>query len=253
MRRPSFLPRISLHRPGFDVLTLLSLVLLVVHAVVEISGGKTALMAAGFYESVGLSRPGVLAGKGWQFLTYLFFHGSWEHVLLNCMVIYLIGGRVLHILGARAFTRIFFGGALGGGLLHIFLNPSYPLGEGVTPLHPPLVGASGGMMALLMALVSLSPDSRMWPLMVSGRNLGRGLMFATFILFLLTPGLKIPILKAVGEWLAGSGGMALLFQTSHICHLGGGRISILYAHRLLRPVSLKHLQRDRKRREGAGG
>ena len=253
MRRPSFLPRVSLHRPGSDVLTLLSLVLLVVHAVVVIRGGATALVAGGFYESVGLSRPGVLAGKGWQFLTYLFFHGSWPHVLLNCMVIYLIGGRVLHILGARAFTRIFFGGALGGGLLHVLLSPVYPLGEGVTPLHPPLVGASGGMMALLMALVSLSPDSRMWPLMVSGKNLGRGLMFATLILFLLTPGLKIPVLGAVGEWLAFSSGMAPLFKASHICHLGGGVIGMLYAHRLLRPVSLKDLQRDRKRREEAGG
>ena len=108
-------------------------------------------------------------------------------------------------------------------------------------------------MALLMALVSLSPDSRMWPLMVSGKNLGRGLMFSTLILFLLTPGLKIPILQAVGEWLAFSGGMAPLFQASHICHLGGGMIGMFCAHRLLRPVSLKDLQRDRKRREEAGG
>ena len=253
MRRPSFLPRISLHRPGFDILTLLCLVLLAVHVAVVVGGGETALVAGGFYESVGLSRPGVLAGKGWQFLTYPFFHGNWPHLLLNWMVIYMIGGRVLHILGARAFTRIFFGGAVGGGLLHVLLFPSYPLGEAITPPHLPLVGASGGMMALLIVLVSLSPDSRMWPLMVSGRNLGRGLMFSTLILFLLTPGLKIPILKAAGEWLAGSGGMAPLFQASHICHFGGGLVGMLYAHRLLRPVSLKHLQRDRKRREEAGG
>ena len=253
MRHPSFLPRVSLHRPGSDVLTLLSLVLLVVHAVVEIRGGATALGAGGFYESVGLSRPGALAGKGWQFLTYLFFHGSWEHVLLNCMVIYLIGGRVLHILGARAFTRIFLGGALGGGLLHVLLFPSYPLGEGITPPHLPLVGASGGMMALLMALVSLSPDSRMWPLMVSGRNLGRGLMLSSLVLFLLTPGLKIPVLEAAGQWLARNGEMGPLFRVSHICHFGGGLVGMLYAHRLLRKsVSLEDLRRDRKRREGVG-
>ncbi|NRB26812.1 MAG: rhomboid family intramembrane serine protease [Roseibacillus sp.] len=258
MRRPSFLPRISLHRPGFDILTLLCLVLLVVHVVVVVGGevvggGVKGLVAAGFYETIGLSRPGVLAGKGWQFLTYPFFHGNWPHLLLNWMVIYMIGGRVLHILGMRAFTRIFFGGALGGGLLHVLLFPSYPLGEGITPPHLPLVGASGGMMALLMALVSLSPDSRMWPLMVSGRNLGRGLMFSTLILFLLTPGLKIPVLEAAGQWLASNGEMGPLFQVSHICHFGGGLVGMLYAHRLLRKsVSLEDLRRDRKRREGVG-
>ena len=250
MRRPSFLPRISLHRPGFDNLTLLCLVLLVVHVVVVMCGGVAALVAAGFYETVGLSRPGALAGKGWQFLTYPFFHGTWPHLLLNWMIIYMIGGRVVHILGARAFTKIFFGGAVGGGLLHVLLFPGYPLGEGATPPHWPLVGASGGMMALLIALVSLSPDSRMWPLMVSGRNLGRGLMFSTLVLFLLTPGLKIPVLAAAGHWLASNGEMGSLFQVSHICHFGGGLVGMLYVHRLLRkPVSLEDLRRDRKRRE----
>ena len=241
-----------MHRPGPDALTLLALALLVVHVAVVMRGGVVFLGNGGLYESVGLSRPGVLAGKLWQFLTYLFFHGSWPHLLLNWLIIYLIGGRVLHMLGVKAFTTIFFGGAVGGGLLHVVLFPVYPLGEGVTPPHLPLVGASGGMMALLMAFVGLSPDSRMWPLMVSGRNLGRGLMMATLILFLLTPGMRIPGLKVVGEWMAGRGGMAPVFQISHICHLGGGLVGMFYVYRLLRPVSLERLQRDRKRREGSG-
>ena len=249
----SLLPRINLHRPGPDVLTLLSLFLLAVHLVVQICGGVAVLEAGGFYQAVGLSRPGVLAGKGWQFLTYPFLHGSWAHLLLNGAVIYAIGGRVLHILGARAFVRIFCLGALGGGLLHVLLFPVYPLGGDATPPHVPLVGASGGMMALLMAFVHLVPDSRMWPLMVSGRNLGRGLMLSTLGLFLMTPGLRIPVLQSGGEWLATNVMGGGLFLVSHICHFGGGLAGILYVRRLLRsPVSLEDLRRDRKRREEAG-
>ena len=198
----SLLPRVRLHRPGPDILTALSIFLLVVHLAVEMCGGVVTLEAGGFYQTAGLSRPGVLAGKGWQFLTYAFLHGSWTHFLLNVGLIYTIGGRVLNILGARAFLRIFCLGVLGGGILHVLLFPAYPLGGDTAPPHVPLVGASGGMMALLMAFVHLSPDSRMWPLMVSGRNLGRGLMLSTLALFLITPGLGIPGLHSSGEWLA---------------------------------------------------
>ena len=110
----SLLPRVRLHRPGPDILTALSIFLLVVHLAVEMCGGAVTLEAGGFYQTAGLSRPGVLAGKGWQFLTYAFLHGSWTHFLLNVGLIYTIGGRVLNILGARAFLRIFSGRTVAG-------------------------------------------------------------------------------------------------------------------------------------------
>lgn len=157
----------------------------------------------------------------------------------------------MHILGARAFAKIFFVGVLVGGMLHLLFYPRYPVGEDFSAAYIPLVGASGGLMALLMVITSLSPDSRMWPIMVSGRNLGRGLLLSTLILFLLTPGLKIPILSGMGKWLVQAGDLGVIFQISHICHFGGGVVGILYARRLLRsPVSLEDLRRARKRREG---
>ena len=251
MRRPNFLPGTSLHRPRLDVLTLLSLLLVAVHAVVAWQGGARVLVEKGFYDVVGLSKPGLLAGKVWHLLTYSLFHGYWMHLLLNLAVIYAVGGRVMRILGGRAFARIYLAGVLAGALLHVLLFPAYPLGEGHTPAQMPLVGASGGMMALLLALTSLSPDSRMWPLMVSGKNLGRGLMLSTLILFLLSPGLGIPVLGALGGLLRDEAGMGALFQVSHMCHFGGGLVGMIFARRLLcSPVSLEDLRRDRERREG---
>jgi len=252
MNHPRIIPRVSLHRPGFDVLTLLCAVLIVIQVMVEVSGGVMAHISGGLYETFGLSRPGISSGRVWQLFTHPFLHGSWMHLLLNGLMIFLMGGRVFHILGGRAFAKIFFGGVLAGGLLHVLLQPRFPLGEdGSMIADAPLVGASAGAIALLLALIILSPDSRMWPFMISGRNLGRGLLVATVILFVLTPGLNIPVLSAVGLWLTEKAGLEALFDISHICHFGGGLVGMVYARRLLHsPVSLEQLRRARKRREG---
>ena len=253
MRRVRFLPRPNLHRPGLDVLTLLCLGLVGVHLAIELAGGVDEMGSRGLYDRVGLSMPGMLKGWIWQLGTYGVFHGTWFHLLINVMIIYMIGGRVVHILGSRAFLRIFVGGLLAGGVVHLVLYPKYPLGEGLTTAYIPLVGASGGVMALFLALCGLSPDSRMWPLMISGKNLGRGLMLSALILMLMTPGLKVPFLGALGSQLVEGGGAALLFQVSHACHFGGGLVGLFFAARLLRaPVSLEDLRRARERREGAG-
>lgn len=255
MNRSSLLPRVSLHRPGLDAVTIVCVTLIAVQVVIEISGGVDLNIAGGLYEVFGLNRPGVLAGRVWQFATYPFLHGGWMHLLFNWLIIYLMGGRVSHILGGRAFAKIFFGGVIVGGLLHVVLQPKYPLGEGGPMIaYAPLVGASAGALALLLALTSLSPDSRMWPIMVSGKNLGRGLLVATLILFAFTPGLGIPILSDAGSWLAQSAGLASLFSVSHLCHFGGGLFGMIYVRRLLRsPVTLEELRRARERRERSEG
>ncbi|MFP6864663.1 MAG: rhomboid family intramembrane serine protease [Roseibacillus sp.] len=255
MSRPSLLPRVRLHRPGLDVLTALCVVFILVQVVVTSLGGVAKVGESGFYEIVGLRRPGLLDGQVWQLVTHPFVHAGWLHLMFNWLIVFLIGGRVHQILGGRACLKIFFGGVLAGSLLHLLFHPKFPLGElgpsGELAAWPPLVGASAGAMALLLALTSLSPDSRMWPLMVSGKNLGRGLLAASLILFALTPGLNLPVLSFIGSWLVKHAGSEALFQIGHIYHFGGGLVGMLYVRRLLRsPVSLQKLQRARERREG---
>ena len=251
MKRP-FLPlRLSVHQPGADWLTFLTALLVITHLVTEALGGPETIDATGFYSLFGLSRPGILGGQVWQLLTYSFLHGSLLHLIINVVVIYAIGGRVTRILGSWRTGGIYIGGVVGGGFLHILLFPANPLGTSMISSYLPLVGASGGMMALLIMLVSLSPDSRMWPLMISGKNLGRGVMLSALILFLFTPGLGFPGLSKVGNWVARDEALgASLFLISHPCHIGGGLVGLLFARRLLgEPVSLEELRRDRKKRE----
>jgi membrane associated rhomboid family serine protease len=248
MTRRSVFPRVRLHRPGVDSLTLLCALLILSQVLVTAFGGVEDLLNRGLYEVFGLSRTGLQEGRLWQVATHAFLHGSWFHLLLNGMVIFMIGGRVYDILGGRAFLKIAGGGVILGSVLHLCLHPVRPTVASVA--DAPLIGASAAAMALLLTVTSLSPDSRRWPLMVSGKNLGRGLLAATVLLYLITPGLGIPGLSLIGAWLERQAGMETLFQVGHIYHFGGGLVGWLYARRLLRkPITLEELQRARAKRE----
>jgi membrane associated rhomboid family serine protease len=236
-----------MHRPGWDALTVTCAVMVAVQVLMAALGGFPAALPV--YEQFGLSREGLMSGKVWQLATHALIHGTWFHLGVNLLVVYAIGGRILHILGGKAFVVIFWSGVLVGSVMHLGLHPAQPLG-GEEAYRSPLVGASAGGMALLLALTTLSPDSRMWPIPVSGKNLGRGLLLGSLLLFLLTPGLGLPGFSAVGEWLVGVG-RSSLFTIGHAYHLGGGLIGWLYVRRLLRcSVSLEQLRAERARREG---
>lgn len=231
------------------MLTVTCVAMIAVQVVLAILGGFPA--AAPVYEQFGLGREGMMTGKFWQLGTHALMHGNWLHLTTNVLMVWLVGGRVFHILGGRGFAKVFWGGVLVGSVLHLTLHPVQPLGVGEIS-NAPLVGASAGAMALLIALTQLSPNSKMWPIPVRGRNLGRGLLAGSFVLFLLTPGLGLPGFSAVGAWLV-RGGEGSLFMMGHIYHLGGGLMGWFYVRRLLRrSVTLEQLREERAQREREG-
>ena len=209
---------------------------------VEAAGGPDAV--SGTYRIFGLSREGLFSGFVWEPLTYAFLHGSWVHVLANALLLLMFGGRVEQILGWWPALKILLGGIVLGGVLHLLLTPG---GEqsGI------LVGASGGVMAWLLALTTLSPESRMWPLPVSGRNIGLGLLIGSGLLALCHPALGLPGFSALGRF-AINAGMASLIGVGHACHFGGGLAGWIAARWILRPrlVTRSDLLRARARREG---
>ena len=198
--------------------------------------GGTALPSA-WYDTFGLSRSGFLAGRLWQLASYGLLHGSWWHVGFNALFVLAIGPRIEGIIGSPGMVRVMLAGVVAGGLWHVLL------GSGV------LVGLSGGCVALLLLLTTLSPQSRMLPLPVAGNSLGLGIMAAELLLALGDPALGWPVVAMAGRWLCGHG-MGAWFQVGHACHFGGGLAGCLYGRWLLRSrVTLDQLRRDRARRE----
>ena len=212
-----------------------ALIVLAIQAIVEIGGGVDA--CGMLYETLGLSRAGFLSGKIWQPASYAFLHGGWLHAVVNALFVLLVGSRVEDAAGRGAMARTVFAGILGGGAAHLIL------GAGL------LVGLSGGCLALLLMLTTLSPQSRMFPLPVTGRSLGLAILAVEGFMALVNPAIALPGLSRIGDWIT-SHGMGGWFDIGHACHFGGGLAGWLAARWILRPrISLKRLQRDRARRE----
>lgn len=208
---------------------------MVIQTLVANAGGPELLI--GWFTTFGLSRSGFLSGKIWQIATYGLLHGTWWHAGLNALCVLLIGSRIEHVAGHRTMLWTTLAGIVGGGLCHLLASTGL------------LVGLSGGCVALLLLLTTLSPQSRMMPLPVSGRSLGLGILLASLILTLIHPALELPGAACVGHWLVNHG-LNRWLQVGHACHFGGGLVGWLYGRWLLRsPITLAHLRRDRARRE----
>lgn len=206
-----------------------------IHALISLNGGVDALDF--WFKNLGLSRAGFLSGKIWQILSYGLLHGAWWHAGLNALFFLLIGSRIEHMTGRNALSGAAFAGVLGGGVGHLLL------GTGL------LVGLSGGCVGLLLLLTTLSPESRMFPLPVSARNLGRGILLAELMFALVNPDLGLPVASSLGRMLV-EHHMGSCFQVGHACHLGGGLAGWLFGRWMLRPrVTLESLRRERARRE----
>jgi membrane associated rhomboid family serine protease len=127
------------------------LALAVVHLVIELQSEPANVNR--IYECFGLQRETFWSGRIWQPLTYGFLHGGTFHLFVNCIGIALLGSQVEHIFGPKRFLRLCLMGLLGGGLAHLVVSQS-------GPEAPILVGFSAAVMALLLLLTTLSPDSR---------------------------------------------------------------------------------------------
>ncbi len=193
------------------------------------------------YEIFGLSREGLGRGRIWQLLSHGLLHANGLHFALNGLVLLAVGPRLERIGGLRLWGRLIVAGLLAGGAMHLVAEGA---GDRI------LIGASGSVMAALLWLTAVSPGSRMWPVPVSGKSLGLGVLLASAVLTLINPALGLPVFSDWGRAL-GETAVPVVFGVSHACHLGGALAGWLGARWTLRPrVTLAQLQRDRRRREG---
>lgn len=228
---------VSLHRPGLDVLTVVCGLMVLLHLWVEVSGGVVEHRVL-YDEWLGLKVEGVISGKFWQLVSYGFLHGGWWHLMSNVVMIWLIGGRLMDIVGQRMLGIGLFMGSLVGGLFFMLFD--LWSGGGVL-----LVGGSGSAVALFILMACLSPNARMFPLRLRARSLAVGVMLGSLILCVVHPGVDLPFFGGVIDWLWG-GEVASIFRVAHSCHLGGGLAGYLISRRVLgKLISLEDLRRAR--------
>lgn len=160
-----------------------------------------------------LSPAGLQHGRFWTLATYSFLHDTEAmvllHLLMNALWLWFLGRELLPLLGSGRFLGLWFGGVVVGGATWVATHWH----EGGS-----VIGASGGVMALLMAFTCIHPNHRI-----------RMLVFfipITFVAKYLT--LTLAAVDLAGFIAFEVLGKPSLLDWAHSAHLGGLAAGWLY-------------------------
>jgi membrane associated rhomboid family serine protease len=91
----------------------------------------------------------------WQLATHGFLHGSSTHLFFNMFALYMFGGEIERVFGARRYLEYYLVAVVTAGTTQLAVSsathgPAYPT-----------VDASGGVFGLLLAFAVLFPRRRL--------------------------------------------------------------------------------------------
>jgi membrane associated rhomboid family serine protease len=87
----------------------------------------------------------------WPFLTSMFLHGGWLHIIANMWTLWIFGDNVEDRMGPVRFLFFYLLCGLAAGVVHEYTNPDSTI---------PTVGASGAIAGVMGAYFFLFPYSR---------------------------------------------------------------------------------------------
>ncbi len=87
----------------------------------------------------------------WPFLTSMFLHGGWTHILGNMWTLWIFGDNVEDRMGPVRFLVFYLLCGVAAGIVHWFTNPHSTI---------PTVGASGAIAGVMGAYFFMFPTSR---------------------------------------------------------------------------------------------
>jgi membrane associated rhomboid family serine protease len=123
------------------------------------------ILTNGLMEAMGaLSVHTLMALEVWRLVTYMFLHASFTHIFINMFVFWMLGAVLERQLGPTKFLGVYFVSGIVGGLFEVTFNFLMALkfgGEaGDLFLQLPSVGASAGVMGILVAFAVLNPRAK---------------------------------------------------------------------------------------------
>jgi len=94
---------------------------------------------------------GLPLDDSWPFLTSMFLHGSWSHIIGNMWMLWIFGDNVEDAMGPVRYLLFYLITGVIAGVTHLLTNPDSTL---------PTVGASGAIAGVLGAYFALYPRAR---------------------------------------------------------------------------------------------
>jgi membrane associated rhomboid family serine protease len=98
--------------------------------------------------------PGAPGFEVWQLLTYGFLHGGLTHLFFNMFALYMFGGEIERMFGARRFVTYYLVCVVGAAIAQLVVISN------IDSRPVPTVGASGGVFGLLLAFGMAFPQRR---------------------------------------------------------------------------------------------
>ncbi len=142
----------------------------------------------------------------WTLITYGFTHFELFHLVFNMVCLFWFGGILTEFLGNKKILPLFMIGSCFGGLLYILFYNIFPYFNNLVD-QSSCIGASAGIMAIILATAVLLPDYSImilvWPIRMKW-------LAAIFV------GIDIISINFDGN----AGG--------HIAHLGGALFGYIY-------------------------
>lgn len=151
-----------------------------------------------------------LIKRPWALITHMFAHYEFGHILFNMLFLYWFGRIIQEFIGNKKILPLYIMGGLAGAILFII---SYNIFPGLLAEMPYVkgLGASAGVMAIIVGAATLVPD------------------YSVYLLFFGSVRIKyIALLAVVIDLISISG----LNTGGHIAHLGGALFGFLFIRQL---------------------
>jgi membrane associated rhomboid family serine protease len=186
------------------------LILMLIRTIMYLVAGDTQLVT----EMVGWlslpASPAAILYQPWGFLTYMFLHQDIMHILFNMLILYWTGKLFTEYLGNEKLWGTYVLGAITGAVLYVLAFNLFPAFEAARSTAY-LLGASAGVIAILVAIATLLPDYTVHLLLFGAVRL-KYLAIVSILLYFIS----IPLGNAGG----------------HIAHLGGALFGFVMVKQL---------------------
>lgn len=116
------------------------------------------------------SNIATLLYKPWTLVTYMFLHSDFFHILFNMFALYWFGKLFIMFFTEKQLVGLYFFGGLLAGIFYIAAYNIFPLFQDLAGFSK-LLGASGSIMAIIVATAFQAPNMEMRFLLIGNVKL----------------------------------------------------------------------------------
>ena len=120
-----------------------------------------------------------LAQKPWTLITYMFTHFSLMHIFWNMITLYWFGQLFINYTNSKKLIPLYLLGGISGALLTLILFTAIPAFQPF--IGAPMIGASAGVTAIIVATATLIPNVNMNMMFIGPVKLIYVALFVIFI------------------------------------------------------------------------